>query len=175
MTDATFKKNFNASELDAIIIIKTQKHILKIEGNEFKRFYENFETSYNQCQKIIEPNGQNIDIMGNHLYTSIIWSKKFIQAYANTRVSYGKSVHFLGASFGRLLGAVQFGFKANNPDILKFKNNFIEEAQEITSILKIINPEIKLEEVPKRILKIYHENIKETHFFAAEFAQQLSR
>lgn len=113
--------------------------------------------------------------MGNHLLDSISYAQWFMQNYANTRSSYEKSVHFLGASFGRLLGGAQFGFKSKNTDVEKFKDKLLQKAVEIARILKTINPDLKLKFIPKRILEIYHSDTNNVHPFSSEFAQELSR
>jgi len=126
-------------------------------------------------EKSIEPSGQKVEVIGNNLLDSISYARWFMQNYANTRSSYEKSVHFLGASFGRLLGGVQFGFKTTNTDILKYKDKLNDRVKEIAIILKMINPNLKLIYIPKRILEIYHHNSTEVHFFTDQFAQELSR
>ena len=174
MTDADYNKSLTAAEYDAILIIQAQNpSFSKIEGKELALFYENFDKAYNMG-KHINPLGQ-IPVVGHPLSDAIIWAKKFMENYANMRSSYEKSVHFLGFSFGRLLGGVQFGFKTGNPDVLRYKKNFLEQAQEIVRIIKTINPHLKLKYVPERILKMYHDNPREVHFFTVQFAQELSR
>ena len=87
MTDAEFKKSFNAAEAEATNIIKVQNpRFRKIEGDEFKRFYEQFQIQYEQCREIIEPEGQKVSITGNQLFNCIVWAKKFLQNYSNTRL-----------------------------------------------------------------------------------------
>ena len=176
MYDTNFNKNLTAAEYDAILIL--QSHIpgfKKIDGEQLRMFYKGFEDFYDMGKKSIDPLGQKVHVMGNHLLDSVSYSRWFMQNYANTRISYETSVHFLGASFGRLLGGVQFGFKSTNPDIAKYKKELLENAVEIARILKTINPNLKLKDIPKRILEIYHENQSEVHFFAVQFAQELSR
>ena len=176
MNDPNYNKNLTAAEYDAIIIL--QSHIpgfKKIEGDKLKLFYKHFEDHYRMKERRIHPDGEKTIVISHPLIDAVQWSRKFLQYYYNLRASYDKSVHFLGASFGNLLGCVQFGFKAGNPDILTYKKHFLENAQEISRILKNIKPNLKLKYVPKRILEIYHENPAEVHVFAAEFAQELSK
>lgn len=123
----------------------------------------------------IHPAGEKIIVISHPLSDSIGWARRFLQNYYNLRASYVKSVHFLGASFGNLLAGVQFGFKANNPDVSKYKDKFLENAQEISRILKDIKPNLKLKYIPKRILEIYHQDSANVHFFTVQFAQELSR
>ena len=176
MNDANFNKNLTAAEYDAILIL--QSHIpgfRKIEGDKLKLFYKEFEDHYRMKEQRIKPDGEKIIVISHPLIDAIGWARNFLQDYYNLMVSYDKSVHFLGASFGNLLALVQFGFKASNPDVLKYKDKFLENAVEIARILKTINPNLKLKFIPKRILEIYHENQSEVHFFAVQFAQELSR
>ena len=179
MTDTNFKKNFTAAEEDATLILQSQiPGFHKIIGNELELFYEQFKIQYYQAKAAIQPKGQpdvGFGIHWNHLMVSVSSARQFFKNYYNLRLSYEKSVHLLGAGFGRLFGAVQFGFIATNQDIQKLKNLLIEEAHEIQKILKIIHKNLRLVYVPKRILKIYHENPSGVHLFAAEFAQELSR
>ena len=175
MSDAEFKKNFNAAEAEATHIIQTQNpKFRKIEGDDFKRFYEQFEIQYN-LNKTIDATGQKVNVMGIQLVVSVHWARNFLQYYANTRAHYSKSVPFLGASFGRLIGAVNFGFKNTNPDVGNYKGKMLERVIEMRETLKTINPRLKLKCIPKRILDIYQENTTEVHFFAVQFAQELSR
>ena len=174
MNNANFNKNLTAAEYEAINILQAQNpSFRKIEGKELKLFYKEFEDHYRMKEQRIHPDGEKIIVISHPLMDAIGWARRFLQSYYNLRASYDKSVHFLGASFGNLLAGVQFGFKAGNPDILKYKEKFLENAQEISRILKNINPNLKLKYIPKRILEIYHNNPKEVHFLAVQFAQEL--
>ena len=137
-------------------------------------FYKAFKDFY-KMGRHIDFHGQTVNVMGNNLINSIAWARNFIQNYANTRISYEKSIHFLGSSFGRLFGGIQFGFKATNPDVDKYKKGLLENAKKIAAILKTISPGLKLVYIPQRILHIYQDDFKNVHFFMIQFAQELSR
>ena len=177
MGDADYNKNLTAAEYDAILILQAQNpRFRKIEGKELKIFYDSFETFYNMSKNTIKPFGQNAPSIANFLLDSISYARQFIQNYANTRTKpLEKSIHFLGGFFGRLLGGIQFGFKATNHDVGKFKDKFLDFAKEIVRIVKTINSNLKLKYLSERILKIYHENPIDVHFFTVQFAQELSR
>lgn len=125
MSGAEFNKNITAAEYEAINIVQLQNtSIKKIQRQQLLLFYEQFTIHYDQAQKLIEPKGQKVVIAGNNLYISIINSKKFLQNYANK-----KNIPFLGVSFGRLLGRVQFGFKTSNPDVEKYKQELLKRSE----------------------------------------------
>ncbi|GEM_PF-2741335 len=175
MDKGEYFKDIKSAELDAIILLKALAPLKSFSTVDLKTVYDQFDILYQQSEKVIDPNGQKSNIMGNHLAGNIEWSKKFIQAYANSKADYKKAMPHIGSAFGKLMGAVQFGFKSGNPDVSKYKKEILEDAVEISRILKTVNPTLKLINIPKRILEIYKHDTKNVHFFAAEFAQELSR
>lgn len=176
MGNAEYNKNITAAEYDAIRIVQAQNpRFQKIEGEQLKSFYEWFEKIYRQGEKSIDPQGQKVVIFGNNMVNTILWGRKHLQAYYNLRGSYEKSVHLLAASFGNILAGVQFGFKNTNPDVEIYSQRFLEESRTITSLLKAIEPHLKLKYVPKRILKIYHDDFNHVSHFAVTYGEELAK